>query len=98
MKIYQIKSGKAQIFKDWAQKINKELYTEAIKSLEEENVTREIFVMLEINDIHYVIGHMEGDNIVPSNVNREINLQHKQVMQECIEKVIPIEVLYDLRA
>lgn len=96
MKIYKVKIGKENIITDWCTKINTELMYEAIQSLREESCKREIFGLFKVQESFYLVAHMEGDNIVPANPLREINVQHRAVMDECINSLVPIEVLYDL--
>ena len=96
MKIFKLHQDKIEVFRNWAKQVNGELREEAILSLQEENCTREIFQLFKINDIYYAVAHMEGDNIIPANVEREINKKHHEVLRECIEKQISTETLYDL--
>jgi len=95
---YKIKEGKKDTFKEWCIKLNTTLRNEAIDTLREENATREGFKLFEINGEYYAMGYMEGENIIPSNQERSINIEHRKIMKECIEKQIKGEDLYDLVA
>jgi L-rhamnose mutarotase len=98
MVIFKLKKGKVGEFKEWAEVLKTELYDEAIASLAEENCTHEIFELFQVNDEFYIVAHMEGENILPSNPEKEINIRHREVMKECIEKKIETETLYDFKA
>ncbi len=98
MKIFKLKADKVEKFRAWTAKVRTELHDEAVDTLQEEGCTHEIFELFEINGDMYVVAHMEGNNITPSNQEREINRTHRAIMQECIESVIPTQVLYDLKA
>lgn len=96
MKIYKLKPGKEVVFKNWTQQISTTYLHEAVESLKEENCTRELFIMFCIDNNYYVAAHMEGDNILPSNREREINITHKTTLAECVESVVPYESLFDI--
>lgn len=96
MKIFRLRKDKVELFKSWAQEVSTSLLYESLEALKEENCTREIFIMFNIGQDTYIAAHMEGDDIVPSNAERSINIKHKEIMKECVDAVVDYDVLYDL--
>ncbi len=83
-------------FKSWANEISTSLLNEAIESLKEEHCTREVFYTFAIGNDTYVVAHMEGENILPANLDRDINIKHRQIMTESIAQVVNLDLLYDI--
>lgn len=73
-----------------------DLNEQARETLREENCTREYFFLFKIGETYFAVGNMEGENIIPPT-DRDINRQHKAVMQECFEEKIELQEVYDLK-
>lgn len=98
MKIFKLKKDKVEKFKEWTHLLNTTLRDEAMLSLKEENCSRELIQFFEIQGEFYIATHIEGEDIVPSNKEREINKRHIEIMKECIEEKIATETLYDIKS
>ena len=96
-KIYKIKKGKKDKFLAWANKLRTAYRDEVIKSLEEERVEREFVGVFEIEGNDYAIGFVLGENMLPST-QTELNLKHKEVLKDCMEAPINVEIVYDFSA
>jgi len=86
-KIFKIKEGKIQQWKDWCIFLN-EHKPEVLETLKEEKVTRECAVLRGDTVFYFMIG--EGH---PSS-DTELNIQHRKNVKECLEPVEG-EVLFD---
>ncbi len=96
MHLFKLKKGKEQLLLEWGARLMGEFRTEALISLSEENVTREIVYMFHIGDDCYAIGHMEGENMRPANTDRSLNIRHKEVLRECIDSKIELNRVYEI--
>jgi hypothetical protein len=99
--IYKIKSGKVNIWKNWCKKLSTEYKNEALETLKEEHILEEVFVMFEIDGIFYTIGQVfsKGETkSFPSDKSRSINKEHREKMDECLEKLpdSSVSLLYRL--
>ena len=84
--------------REWGKKLMTEYLDEARETLKEENSTREFFYIFRIEDKYYGAANMEGDNIIPSNLNRELNRKHREILKECTEGTIELEDIYNIKA
>jgi hypothetical protein len=96
MKFFKIKPGKEKNLIEWGSQLSGYLRDEALASLQEEKCSRESAYMVRIGRYFYLIGHMEGDHILPPT-DRSVNKAHKSVMSDCLEKELNIIELYDLK-
>lgn len=94
-KIHKLKKDKVQVFLDWANRLSTDLSEEASIAIKEENVLHEYFGLFELNGDHYLVSNMEGENIVPPT-DRWVNIEHKKIMKECVESVIPLSTIINL--
>lgn len=97
MKILKVKPGKEGVIQEWGKKLMTGYAQEAREALREENVSHEFFYLFKIGNDYYIAAHMEGDNIVPPNLNRELNRKHREVLKECVEEAVELEELYDIK-
>ncbi|HET8574891.1 MAG TPA: DUF6176 family protein [Candidatus Paceibacterota bacterium] len=96
MKIFKIKEGKLEQWKQWCKELETSRRGEAIETLRDEGVTREGCLLFQIGTDNYVVGFAEG-NPHPSDPTLSINQEHKRHREECLESVVSTQVLYDLR-
>lgn len=97
-RIFRIKEGKLDTFKDWMVQLSGPRKEEAIATFAHENVTREMFVLFRGDDgHHYVIGMNEASDLRPGDPNVPINQEHNAIKKECLEAISEKgEVLLDL--
>jgi hypothetical protein len=86
-RIFKIKEGKLDVFKNWMNELSTTRRDEAIATFDYENVTREVFAVFKGKDGEdYVVAFNEGGDIPgPSDPNVPINKQHNLIKQECLE-------------
>lgn len=94
--IFRVKEGYYETWKNWCIELNTTLSEEAHLSLEEEEVFQELTLGFIIDDVHYILGFMDGE-CLPANMDRDINRRHKEMKKQCFERVSEAEVLYNLR-
>jgi hypothetical protein len=94
--LFKIKEGKIDIWKEWCNELNTSLRNDAIATLKEEGNVQEVFVVFELNGDFYTIGLAEGQNLPATN--KEINIKHKAISKECLEKIGKVSCLYNLIA
>jgi hypothetical protein len=95
--VFKVREGKLNLWRSWSAELMGGLREEALDTLKEENAVAEFGALAEIGGAHYVIGYMEGEDMVPANMDREINRKHKAMREECLEYVSNGEFLYHLR-
>jgi hypothetical protein len=94
---FKIKQGKKATLAEWCERLNTTLRTEAIETLKEEGIKREIFRLYEIDGQDYLMTYEEADGEpTGANILKEINKQHRAILDECIEKRMPGKNLYDI--
>lgn len=96
MKCFKLKPGTEKILKDWGVQLQTALLTEALESLRQENCTHEVLKLFKIKNEYYVIGYMEGDDMLPAQ-DSEINTKHKAILKQCLGEEVELEVVYDLK-
>ena len=94
--IFKVKPGKLGVWKAWAKELGGTLRMEALGTLKEERVVEEACLYFNIEGVDYVVGFMDGE-MLPANMDREINQKHKRMKDECLERVAVGEVLYSLK-
>ena len=65
-------------------------------TLEEEQVIQELALGITLAEGEYFIGYMDGE-CLPANPDREINQRHQSMKEECLERIGPVDILYDLK-
>ena len=95
-KVFKIKPEKFSTWQAWCNRLNAELYKEAQATLRQEGLLFEYFINFEINDEYFTLGAGISDHlkIKNSDMLRAINVQHKKVMQECLELLGEAEYAY----
>jgi Family of unknown function (DUF6176) len=95
--LYKIKEGRTDQWRDWCNQLATTRNAEAIETLAEEGVSQEMFLLFHYSNNDYVITVIDGDAL-PSNLDRQINRDHRRNFAECLEKVVNIELLYHIKA
>lgn len=93
--LFKIRPGKLEKWKDWCYELENNLREEALITLKEEKCTQELFILFSINEDFYTVGMGEGE-CLPATL-REINIKHKEISKECLEKIDQISTLYHLK-
>lgn len=87
--LYKIKEGKKDQWADWCKELNTTYRSEALKTLEEENILFESFFIFQIGSEFYTIGcgaEKEGGGKKVDKEN-ELNKRHFANKRECLEFV-----------
>ncbi len=95
IKLYKLKKGKLDKWKEWGKLLLTIYKEEAIETLKEEGLTYEAFSVFSINGEYYTIAMIEGEE-KPTNMDRELNQKHKAIKKECLEKIGSVEEVYEL--
>lgn len=98
-RLYKVKEGKINIFKQWLAVLNGERKQEAVATFVHENITREVFVLFNgIDGDAYVAGLNEANGCIEkSDQAVAINQEHSEIKRECLESISePGEILLDL--
>ncbi len=93
--LFKIKEGKLEKWREWGKLLTTTHKEEAIDTLKEEGLSYEGFCVFEIEGKHYTIAIIEGEE-KPTNMERELNQKHREIKKECLEKIGPIETVYEL--
>jgi len=97
--LFRIKTEFVNEWKNWCLQIENELKSEAAKTLAEENVLQEISILFKVNEDYYGLGFMDiNGELLSTNMNKEINIKHKEMKKKCIEYVGDAEVLYSVKS
>ncbi|MBY0310194.1 hypothetical protein K2Q16_03565 [Patescibacteria group bacterium] len=91
--VFRVKSGKEAAWREWCVELTTQFRTEAEASLREEGLVHEAVFSFIIDGTTYVLGEMVGE-CLPANTDRQVNQKHKQMKEECLERVSKAEVLY----
>lgn len=94
--LYKVEPGQWNTWKEWCTEINTTLREEAILTLEEEQVLHELALGFSLGDDQYVIGFMQGE-CLPANTAHEINQKHRNMREQCLEKIDYAETLYNIQ-
>lgn len=95
LNLFKIKEGKLDKWLEWGKLLMTIHKDEAIETLKEEGLTYESFTVFEIDGNHYTLAMIEGEE-KPTNMNRELNIKHREVKKECLEKIGPVDKVYEL--
>lgn len=95
MRIYRLKPNKKEKLLGWGKQIMGIYKQEALEAIAEENCSHEFGFIFSIGGIDYAALHMEGKNILPAT-DRKLNREHKEILKDCIECPIELELIYDL--
>ena len=97
MKIFKLHNEKIDKLLSWGKEVQLKHLDEALESLKEENCSREIFEVFEAEGQWYLAAHMEGENISPANLDRELNQRHRAIIMDCIQERLETTQVYDLK-
>jgi len=92
--LFKIKEGKLDKWLEWGNLLITIYKEEAIETLKEEGLTYEGFAVFEIDGKNYTFSMIEGEE-KPTNMERELNIKHREVKKECLEKIGPINKVYE---
>lgn len=90
--LYKIKKGKEDTWRTWCAYLSNQARDEAIETLKLEKATIEIFSMFAIDGRYYTVG--VGD--MKERSYDPLSVRHREVIDECLERLDPVEVLYTL--
>lgn len=96
--LFKIKNGKRQKWLDWCHELEQR-HEEVIVTLKEENLLRERCLLFgEGYNSYLLYMHTPAneDGKQPANLDKEINVKHFQIYDECLEKIPFSEVGYDI--
>lgn len=96
--VIKIRKGKEQKWIDWCKELQNSRRNEVIETLVEENLLQEFSAIFKLNGESYIVGMMDGD-FVKGDPDRDINIKHRQIKDECFDRnnKIAIETLYHLK-
>lgn len=83
--------------REWATQIMTVRYAEAVASLVEEKVEEEGVFYIEIDGKKYLAFYMKGE-MLPADMERSINKEHRAVLGSVRVRRIDGELLYDVEA
>ncbi|HWA32127.1 MAG TPA: DUF6176 family protein [Candidatus Paceibacterota bacterium] len=96
---FKIKDNKVETWREWCSLLAGKYGREAAETLSEEGLIREFFVIFNRGPEYFTIGFVEHEGkILPTNMDKKINIKHKEKKKECLEYIGPAYVLYDLEA
>ena len=98
--IRKIKEGKVRRLKEWGKVLSTERLDEVLESLNQENVSREIAYIVKLPDAYYFVGYMESGfkkEIKAADKELKINIDHTEILKECLEPPVIGEEMYDIR-
>lgn len=61
--------------------------------MNDEKITHESFSIFNMNDIDYVLGMSIGEHL-PSNPQKDINIKHREIKEECLEYITTLDNKY----
>ncbi len=96
LKIYKIKSESVETLREWGSKLMGKLLSDAVDSLREENCIFEEARIFYLNNQFYVFAVMlaEPDKNFVKGPDSEINLKHREKVQNSIIEEVKSELLY----
>jgi hypothetical protein len=94
--LLKVKNGQWENWQKWCHQLNTTLRSEAILTLEEEQVLQELTLGFTLNNEHYVIGFMDGE-CLPANPDKTVNQRHNEMKRICLESVSGADVLYNIK-
>ncbi len=90
----KVKEGKEERVLAWFNYLQTQQVA-LLETLKEERLLREEWWKEERDGRLYLYATLDGEAL-PSNQNKEINQQHQEVLKECIEEKIRIEIILNL--
>lgn len=93
--LFRIKEGKLEKWKEWGNLLMTKYKEEAIETLQEEGLIYEGFCIFEVDGQYYTLGMVEGEE-KPTNMERELNIKHRAMKKECLEKMGSVEEVYEI--
>jgi hypothetical protein len=94
--LFKIKPGKREQWEKWCLELSTTLKNDALATLHEEKLVQELAISFSINNEDFLLGYAEGENL-PANIEKEINMKHKKMKEECLERVSDANILYHFK-
>ena len=87
--LYKIKRGKRALWEGWCNELSTTHRKEAIETLAEENLLFEKCVIFGTGDNSYslLMHEVAQGGVRPTNTNRKLNVKHRAVLSECLERI-----------
>jgi hypothetical protein len=101
LRLYKIKPGKLSVWQDWCEKLQGEYSHAASRTLGDEGLRYEFFIIFKIEGSNYTLGGGildEKSEPKPSDKTLALNINHKQMINDCLESVDTAEYLYLIKA
>ena len=97
--LYRIKEGKRQVWLDWCSEIMASHYDEGAETLQEEDLLREMCIIFGDAESYclYIHTPLPGQAKKPAT-ERDLNKKHFEKMDECLERIRPKVIGYDIFA
>lgn len=97
-KLYRIREGKLNEWRNWCQQMYTELRVEASATLMDENVAEEFFLTFQIDQTWYTLGTViTNDGQEPKSATpKDLNRRHREKIRACLEPVGHAEFSYFL--
>ncbi len=94
--IFKVKSEHLERWRTWCEELMTSLQGEALITLREEQILQEASFLFELSGKYYIFGFVDGE-CLPGDMTKEINIKHKKIKEECLERISEAEVLYNLK-
>jgi len=94
----KIKEGKEKKLRAWAQELQTRRRAEALETLRAENIYEETMRIVELEGAKYCLMFVDSRNkkLLPSDPSVPINVEHRAIIKDCIEKWIVGEEISSL--
>jgi hypothetical protein len=100
MNIFKLNNKEIETLREWGKTLASR-EKEARESLVLENCKREFCELFQINNDWYIAMHMESSEtlpIVPPDLNRPLDKEHREILKKIIANKIKTETIYDIKA
>lgn len=94
--LIEIEPSSIENWKAWGAELMGDSYSEALETLREEGMNQEHTFLLEIDGKSF-LGFFSEGNKLPTNLSREINKNHKELLEKSSVRRIEGVLLYSLR-
>lgn len=97
--VFEINEGKIDELRSWGNQLMNDRKKEALESLRQEQVKREVAYVFRINQKMYLLGVMEfnTDDQIGNIQSLPIDHKHREIFSRCLKKPgVPGETIYQL--
>ncbi len=98
--LWKIKPGMRKVWENWCREVMEKHQAEGAETLVEEDLIREQNFIFGAGDESYVLylhTPLPGKTKKPFNPQRALNQKHFKIFHECLERVTPKVLGYDLQ-